>query len=365
VPETPEPADLPAPSPPPAEAIPPPEATEPPVVPATASVHKPEHAGAGTPCQNCGTVLQGPYCHQCGQHDFDLNRSFGHTFMEALESFLHFDGKLFRNVVALLFLPGKMTVEFNAGRRAAQVPPFRFYVFVSILFFFVTFLGDRSDQDILTFNPPANQAGPVTQPQLGTVTEAWEATPGMGATTAGEKRTVDRIREAGELLQARQLEKAPAPGSGLRDTLRSKAARLRDPVEREHLIQSFKAALPKLLLLCLPLFALQTRVLFRRSGRLYLQHLVMVVHFHTFLFLWFMLRDGWGFLAGLPGWGLENWITRLCNLWLAAYPVLMLRRVFGNPWGLTLAKTAVLGLTYALTLGVVFILAGVVIIFFL
>uniref|UniRef100_UPI00404A33F3 DUF3667 domain-containing protein n=1 Tax=Cephaloticoccus sp. TaxID=1985742 RepID=UPI00404A33F3 len=88
------------------------------------------HTAGHTHCENCGTELKGPYCHRCGQHDFDINRSFTHTFLEALENFFHFDTKLFRNLIALLFQPGRMTAEFNAGKRASQVPPLpalRFY----------------------------------------------------------------------------------------------------------------------------------------------------------------------------------------------------------------------------------------------
>ena len=64
---------------------------------------------AHTHCQNCGTALAGHYCHECGQHDMDFHQSFGHVFLEALENFFHFDAKFFRNIVTLLFRPGRLT----------------------------------------------------------------------------------------------------------------------------------------------------------------------------------------------------------------------------------------------------------------
>ncbi|HLP25762.1 MAG TPA: DUF3667 domain-containing protein, partial [Acidobacteriota bacterium] len=102
------------------------------------------HGPFHTHCENCGTELKGPFCHACGQHDFEFHRSFGHVFLEALENFFHFDAKFFRNIVTLLFRPGALTADFNSGKRASQMPPFRLYVFVSVLFFFMSFIGRDS-----------------------------------------------------------------------------------------------------------------------------------------------------------------------------------------------------------------------------
>src|SRR5690242_8697966 len=76
------------------------------------------HGPFHTHCENCGTKLEGPFCHKCGQHDFEFHRSFRHVFLEALETLFHFEGKFFRNIVTLLFHPGRLTAEFNAGKRA-------------------------------------------------------------------------------------------------------------------------------------------------------------------------------------------------------------------------------------------------------
>lgn len=56
------------------------------------------------------------------------------------------------------------------------------------------------------------------------------------------------------------------------------------------MLHGFVIALPKLILLCLPLFALYTRFLFRKTKQVYLQHLVLALHFHTFIYLWLMFE---------------------------------------------------------------------------
>ena len=86
-------------------------------------------------CQNCGAALHGPYCAACGQHDVDYHRSLWPILEDALEGFLHIDGKFFRTVRLLFTRPGFLTQEFNAGRRVAYTQPLRLYIFASLLFF--------------------------------------------------------------------------------------------------------------------------------------------------------------------------------------------------------------------------------------
>lgn len=74
-------------------------------------------------------------------------------------------------------------------------------------------------------------------------------------------------------------------GGDFSGLLGEQAKRALTPEGQQQMVVSFLAALPKMLLFCLPLFALYTRGIFRRSGQVYLQHLVLVLHFHTFIYL--------------------------------------------------------------------------------
>ncbi|MBX3749315.1 MAG: DUF3667 domain-containing protein [Opitutaceae bacterium] len=325
-----------------------------------------EAAGHGHPrrerCQNCDTPLQGPYCHQCGQHDFDINQSFGHTFLEALENFFHFDTKLFRNVVTLLFRPGRLTAAFNAGKRAAQMPPFRLYVFVSFLFFFLAFLGeDQAGRMVKTTTRQEGQAALLVDGKPVSLSDVFTAAGRDLPADSDEKRAVDEVRAAAEKFQAGQEGKLDADHE--LGPFRQKLQRLMTPEGQRQILHGFLVAIPKILLLCLPLFALYTRFLFRKSGRLYLQHLVMALHFHTFFYLWFMVRDGWVFLVGFASEWLAGWLQVGCNLWFLIYPVFMLRHLFANSWPRTLVKSAVLTAAYAVTIGIAFLATMALIVF--
>jgi hypothetical protein len=294
--------------------------------------------GAGRPlhshCQNCGTLLAGPYCHRCGQHDFDFHRSFGHVTLEALESLFHFDAKFCRNIVTLLFRPGRLTAEFNAGKRAAQMPPFRLYLFVSVLFFFLFFFGHRTPEQFVYDAPgkakPARAAtDQVSEPHRKAEDPALPRAPG----TPEDARTLERPQQTGA---SRWLE----------DHLKMAL----EPEHQKEALRELRHNLPHLLMFCLPWFALYTRVLFRRSGWVYLQHLVLAIHFHTFICLWLMVRDGWVGLVGLFLPGLGGSLSSLCDLWLTLYPVVMLRNLFGNSWLRTTLKSGVLATAYLATL---------------
>ena len=86
-------------------------------------------------CLNCGAVLTGRYCANCGQAADVHVPSTAELVHEALEGITHSDSRLWRTLYLLWFKPGKLTQEFVAGRRAAYLPPFRLYLVLSILFF--------------------------------------------------------------------------------------------------------------------------------------------------------------------------------------------------------------------------------------
>ena len=89
------------------------------------------HEGA---CLNCGTALQGPHCHACGQRAH-VHRTLGAFFHDLLHGVLHFEGKTWRTIPMLAWQPGKLTREYIDGRRARYVSPIALFLFVVFLSF--------------------------------------------------------------------------------------------------------------------------------------------------------------------------------------------------------------------------------------
>lgn len=91
----------------------------------------------GSPCANCQTTLQGPYCHVCGQLSDDQHRSILHLAWEGIEGLTHLDGRLAQTLPPLFLSPGKLARDHFEGRRQRHVPPFRLFLIALLVFMFV------------------------------------------------------------------------------------------------------------------------------------------------------------------------------------------------------------------------------------
>jgi hypothetical protein len=103
-------------------------------------VFKPRHelappAAEARRCLNCGAVVGGRHCVQCGQaadvHVLSMQEVAG----DVAHSLLHLDSRVWQTIKLLARKPGELTREFIAGRHQQYLPPFRLYLAVSLLFF--------------------------------------------------------------------------------------------------------------------------------------------------------------------------------------------------------------------------------------
>jgi len=101
-------------------------------------------------CENCGTPLQGHYCHACGQSVHSPTRHFGHAVEEVFESFWHLDGRVFRTLRDLL-VPGRIARNYLAGQRARYIAPLRLFLILSLLTFFIGTLVVHVDKAPIKF----------------------------------------------------------------------------------------------------------------------------------------------------------------------------------------------------------------------
>jgi hypothetical protein len=356
------------------------------------------HAARPVVCENCDAALQGDFCHVCGQAAHSPVRSFAHALEEVVESFWHLDGRIFRTLRELL-VPGRVAVAYLRGRRTPYVAPMRLFVVLAVLTFFVARLAVHIDGDANTL--PATAAKDFGQARTPAEVEltrqrmsselvgARDALPaGLEGARGGIERELARIDSAaaGRLaeLQAAPARPQPAvegdlsdafspngrpwnartnpvtldwlPGFGNRwlnaqiDHVQHNLPRLRD--NPQLLFNAFFAAVPSVLFVLVPLFALLLRVLYLGSGRVYLEHLVVALYSHAFLcldllavLLLSLLGDA---LAGVAAWtgGLIGLLQFLLLAWMPCYLLWMQQRVYRQFWLVTALKYAVLGGIY-------------------
>lgn len=176
---------------------------------------EPQAHAALSVCENCGSVLQGSYCHVCGQHAHNPLHNFAHALEEVFESFWHLDGRIFRTVRDL-FVPGRVAAGYLAGHRVRYIAPLRLFVIMSLLTFFVGKATLHIDKDAVftaTDGPVAvgRDAGPPRISQGGTgadaatvasasapATLAEAAAAPKGALTTIDAVIADRNRQLGE-----------------------------------------------------------------------------------------------------------------------------------------------------------------------
>jgi hypothetical protein len=71
-----------------------------------------------TVCHNCGAVLRGRFCADCGQQNRPLDPTLGEVVGEVAREISDLDGRIARSVRHLFFSPGFLTTEHFRGRES-------------------------------------------------------------------------------------------------------------------------------------------------------------------------------------------------------------------------------------------------------
>jgi len=110
--------------------------------------------------------------------------------------------------------------------------------------------------------------------------------------------------------------------------------------------------LPQLMFIVLPLFAALLKLMYLFSKRLYMEHLTVALHSHSFIFLTVLivqLSDSlYDYVDGAHTLlrGLLEYGSYAALIWLPMYLLLMQKRVYKQGWLLTLIKYQVISILY-------------------
>ena len=87
-------------------------------------------------CLNCGSELNGMFCHKCGQYATSKTPTVGGFILEYLNNAFIWDPKFFQTIWTLVRRPGHLTNEYLSGKFVSQEHPLKLNMF--LLFVFVT-----------------------------------------------------------------------------------------------------------------------------------------------------------------------------------------------------------------------------------
>ncbi len=126
----------------------------------------------------------------------------------------------------------------------------------------------------------------------------------------------------------------------------------------DRMVKEMLQVLPQSMFILLPVFALLLKCCYAFSRRRYLEHLMVAVHSHCFLFLLLTLMIPLGRLADKVDATLP-WLAGACEavviaggLWIPIYLLLMQKRVYAQGWLMTTIKYTVVGTLYSALLGI-------------
>jgi Protein of unknown function (DUF3667) len=279
------------------------------------------HANIGTDvigverCVSCGASLSGPYCARCGERALEpealtLRHFLVHTVAHEL---MHVDGALWRTLRLLFVRPGRLSLEYAAGRRRPYINPFRLLL-IAIVVYALT----ASSGFVTTWN-----FGPVTVSMA----------PAAVRRSLSVETTIDQIDHYGLLRQQLAAKKTALASDAARERFHDRLDAFAQPVSFANVV----------------LLAAALHLCFRRQRRRFLEHAAFSMHFVSFVLLsslTLMLAIRLRFWLG----GYLFLIMALISLWQFAYLAIGVRRFYLQPgrWGARLLSVAAAMLIYVL-----------------
>jgi hypothetical protein len=270
-------------------------------------------------CPNCEHPVNGNFCSNCGQSTKSFQRPFLTVVSESVGDALSMDNRLIHTLIPLFAKPGFLTREFMNGRRARYTPPFRLYLFLTFFAFM-----------LLTYNHKPDIPGNNTVAGDSTKNEKLDMISFLDDLVKDEEyNRTDSIKSDSSkkfeikngILTYNLSDKEAEKVNGIvaqndlitykNDSIVTKKAKKdwqeideqifgSDDVKK--LIKMWKlnpalmmdAAFKKLsqtLLLILPLFALFLAFMYIRRKHYMLEHLLISLNFHSFIFVIVILSE--------------------------------------------------------------------------
>lgn len=121
---------------------------------------------------------------------------------------------------------------------------------------------------------------------------------------------------------------------------------------KQRMINGVFGVLPATMFVLIPVFALLLKLFYVFRRRLYMEHLIVALHSHAFMFLALMLLTLSGMVstwlrphAGWVGWAM-GLVQLALMLWLPTYLLITQKRIYRQGWPMTLLKFWCIGWCY-------------------
>lgn len=87
-------------------------------------------------CANCGTLLQGEWCHVCGQKRLKPgDRSLAHLLLDWWEQLTSLEGRWWQSFRDLVLRPGALSSAYLKGQRKRYLAPLTLFLLINLVYF--------------------------------------------------------------------------------------------------------------------------------------------------------------------------------------------------------------------------------------
>lgn len=299
----------------------------------------PKHRVKLLQCPNCNTSLPAAenYCPNCGQENHDIIRPIGHLWNELLGNVFNIDSRFLHTVKALFLNPGKLTKEYNAGKRRYYLPPVRIYLIASVLFFLSQSISMKlSDQQLNQIRSTFSD-NPTDSIDLQLFNKVLKVS---------NLELLELSNYSDDQLDSFLINKDLEPNFFHRKIV-GQGSKLANG-NMNNLSEKFQQYLSFAMFLFMPIMGLLLMLFYYRQKRFYVEHLIFSLHFHAVAFF---IMSGLGLIAFLPS-TLMPMVSNLLLLLVIFYLLLYLKNVYQASWKTTIFKFLGLVLTYGILVSI-------------
>ncbi|WP_159023184.1 DUF3667 domain-containing protein [Formosa sp. L2A11] len=262
-------------------------------------------------CKNCNFSFDDDFkfCPNCGQN-YHEELTVSDVFKNTINNYFSVDARFFKSFLPLLFKPGFLPEQFVEGKRLKYLNPAQFYLFASIVFFFL-FSFEVTEQE--------KRINAEVQANFKTVDDAFTKTDTLQDAIAIKESTDNiemQIDNGNKILLNRKtldsLVKVGATGDRVLKGLGvdpeagtfekkfySQIFKFYKHRSSSSLIDTFYNYVPLSLFVLLPVFAFFL-MLMHYKKRKFAQHLVFSLYYFAFLFIMFSCFTIIHFMVELP-----------------------------------------------------------------
>jgi len=326
-------------------------------------------------CKNCDSPLEQShkFCPECGQKTKN-ELTIGVLFSNTISNYFSVDARFFASFLPLLFWPGYLPRKFVEGKRLKYLHPAQFYLFISVVFFFLLSFEARKQQ--VAFDETmkdgfelVDSSDTINVKEIdslklekikGTLDNENIYTGSAAFTTADidtiiEKTSDKAIIDIGQgknnldsLIEINAPLEEKLKAIGFKEGSASWKKRFYIQALKFYekrgggLLKAFYDTIPIAMFFLLPIYALLLKLLFYKKGR-FSHHLVFSFYYFSFLFTTFSIMLLANFIFPVP-----NWIDWLIILATGFYLVIAIKKFYGINFGKSFISTFALSFMYLL-----------------